>query len=773
MKISNLLKLLALSGIVFSVSACKPKARTYTDATYAQFYAISDEEDDDSFVLEGQYLRLKNLAFAAYYGDRIVGQFADLESCYGVIVDTAGLNLNFALQLGYEDEEANLGPYDVFEAEGKLVNERGLAVLKADKVTRTVKAKVNDAGTGLDAGELIYSPTQKTRGAWKYWSGRKAIGVQFDQLPLQLVTVPGEVTNEDVHFKAVFPGERTSLTGNKSLIDVVIPAGLGERTKELINEFFATKQALDCAKITVITDFDSERGGVCARVVDPWLRYNSCKLADYEVTNVFQNVDDTLEYMGKYVDSEPLAAMEADDNAFSFVVDAETYMGKGYEEGEIIGSDTGGVVYTTVNTDDSEETFEAIADSLLDAEAVQVSATEFAKWELVPEKTGIDSDSGDTIATMVFKIQAPEADESEEESEPAQPAFNPNAAMADGSEEESEEEVVDPEDIIAYLQLSDDGDTVGLFYIAQLQTFAEVATAAEAVALLDEKVNEFAKGIGDLYPNWSSGLEAADFGDTEILGFKLDWTPINNYVANEIYVVDLYVEVADSDAFMALYGDLYDALEAKYYFYSTFRAFQGMTGGMYSGSHQTFLQVYADNAEMTVLDIVIIATDPYYVAVNTGYNYFNATSFDEAISLLKSEGLMTNYQYYADKNGIRTGFNTGLAAAMLGEGTFDSFQVSFVMNNAGAGVITWYLYVDSETDISATVIAWLTANGYLAGYENFSGVAGYFKAAAYEFVAVSYTAGSETEPGYLTLRVDWNINANYQPSIPAASSEAA
>ena len=146
MKNSNLLKLLALTGVVVSLSACvaKPKQKEYTTLTYAQLYEISQEEDDDSFVQEGSNVKVRNLAFAGYYGTRVIGQFVDLESCEGLTVETAGLNLKFADSLGYEEEAADLGPYDVFEVEGTVQNDNGLLVVKADKVTRTEKAVIND-----------------------------------------------------------------------------------------------------------------------------------------------------------------------------------------------------------------------------------------------------------------------------------------------------------------------------------------------------------------------------------------------------------------------------------------------------------------------------------------------------------------------------------------------------------------------------------------------------------------------------------------------------
>ena len=768
MKNSNLLKLLALTGIVVSLSACfgGKKSIKYTDANYSQIFQISEEEDDDSFVLEGQHLRVKKLAFAGYYGARAIGQFIEIESCQSLVVDTSKLNggLRFADSLGYDEEDADLGPYDVFQVEGTLKNERGLAVLEADKVERVEKAVLNAEGTGLDAGELLYSPTSKNRGSFDYWSGRKNIGVAFRQVTMQLVTVPTLPITADTpaSFKAVFPGERTTNSDdNLSLIDFIIE-GLCEDSIKEVNTVFEDLEPLDYAMLTFTTDYDDARGGVCARISDPWLLYRSGKMGPATVNNVFQTMDDALTYAGKTLDVEPLEGLTLDENAFSVVVD-NSYMGNGYAEGLVAESDSADLLLFNINTDDSDETWEALADALLELPEKEYETGKVLKWTL--KAVGQDQ-YGNDVAQLEYKIIESSDEETSEETSEVSPV---RPLLTDGSESESESEEEksnDPEDVLAYIDLINDGTTVEIDYYAQLNTWQEFSSLEDGIAFIGDKLTEDGLGFAKAHPDWESQLEATDLGTATPTNITVDWTQMNQFVEDaEIYLVTMVVEFGDYDTAVAAFSAVQKALYGKLFFQSKCTAFR--LNGWYNGLNNEFISIGAANVEMTALQFIFMIQDGYFISLADGANARNVTSFADAIAIMKA-GFACNYTFqtaeaYAD-------FDTVLTADMLGEGTFNKIQVSFTAANAGAGILQWNLIVINDSDLTSTITTWLKAKGFVDATEAaaLGGRAVLYNSEANEYVRLAFheaDPANEDDVSYTLIAVTYCINPNYVPTV--------
>ena len=283
----NLIKILALSAIVVSLGACNKKkggSDTGSDEEVAKVVDIAelltlDPADPTKWELEGQLVKLENVACGGKYGQTVIAN----TSVGNTVVDLRGVEIRSKEALAFTSPSFRPGYGADITAEGRVVNVNGRLVI--DEATITINSQRGEDGKYADGAGLPvhYCPAASGdslvtgRSLWdQYFSNKQYSGACVEGL-FQLATVPATLTSssEASSFKVVFPGEDTDATDpdNESLITMNIPAAsdMSEAALTKYNAYFAGKAVGDFVQINGLLQYDSQaNGGMGFIVEDYW-----------------------------------------------------------------------------------------------------------------------------------------------------------------------------------------------------------------------------------------------------------------------------------------------------------------------------------------------------------------------------------------------------------------------------------------------------------------------------------------------------------------------
>ena len=339
----NLIKILAISTLVFGLGACdfgqqtnkseesskqesSQQSETSSSETQQSESSESSEEEaieatitelldlnaQGKWTLEGKKVVVKGLAVAAFYGNTLIGSTA-----LGTTVNTLR-----AIQINYDEiDPLPEGARNIFSAEinaeGVLEDEEGHAVINHAKVTITNARLYDENGNRVpDTGASVYYWGDFSRTGFGGYVGR---ALSFPTRGVyQLASLPGEISaDEEATFEVVFPGENldTEDLDNDSLITCYIPAGISAGQAAALNEFFADAEVGDGVDMFAMTYFNYTVCGGAGFLLDSY--WAELAAAELDIQQTW------AEAVEKVQDSfiDPIPNMGYDEKAISYLVD--------------------------------------------------------------------------------------------------------------------------------------------------------------------------------------------------------------------------------------------------------------------------------------------------------------------------------------------------------------------------------------------------------------------------------------------------------------------
>lgn len=317
----NLIKILALSAIVVSLGACNKKkggSDTGSDEEVAKVVDIAelltlDPADKTKWELEGQLVKIENLACGGIYGNTVIGN----TSVGKTVVDLRGLEIQSKEAVPFTSPSKRPGYGSDITAEGRVVNVNGRLTLQ--EATVTINSQRGEDGKYTDDAGLPvhYCPAVSesgivtNRSLWDgYFSGRQYSGACVEAL-VQLASLPGSIADNDTSFYVVFPGEDMDVNDdeNGSLIKVNIPAAslMSEGAVSSFNSFFAGKSVGDFVAINGLLQYDSQANGGMGFIIENYwnqIGYTNIGTGEGEIDP---------SYLPTIVDSWAAVAAEAQD----------------------------------------------------------------------------------------------------------------------------------------------------------------------------------------------------------------------------------------------------------------------------------------------------------------------------------------------------------------------------------------------------------------------------------------------------------------------------
>ena len=293
----NLVKILALSAVALSMSACGGKKPSNSSASSSQddgpkVYEVSFAElttlDGGKWELEGKEVIIKD---ACIYGVYENGKRLTVAEPYSESGSSGG-GAEVELKEAYAFTAPNKGQTGVqhgingmgagCDIQGVVADENGHVVIK-DAVIENVNERLFD-----DSGARI--PNSGVGLSYSYWRditnqragynelGRSDSGHCYEQ-QVTLATLPGTITaEEETRFFVTFPGENPFVEDeyNMDLIGVTVPKGVAADEIEYLNDFFADKEIGDQLTVTTSIIYNDEGTGMELLISGGWTHFADC-----------------------------------------------------------------------------------------------------------------------------------------------------------------------------------------------------------------------------------------------------------------------------------------------------------------------------------------------------------------------------------------------------------------------------------------------------------------------------------------------------------------
>ena len=327
---TNLVKILALGGIVFSLAACNPNGNNVppeepTERTLAEIFSIADGK----YECEGELVKVESQCVYGWFGNTYVIGAPYVEG--GDIRNLKGFEAELKEVPNWQGETK--GRYANVNVIGRVADVNGRPVLQDAEIEINAEARYDENGERIDddgAYSAGYWGTSLfTRGYYDEYMGKNMSGTLMEAY-FQLASVPEEVSaSAGSEFYVAFPGENLDLEDldNNSLIYVSIPAGLNEAAVSAINSFFGEAQVGDVVDLMGITRWDTSKGGMGILMENWWSKYVADASDEVYIYSTWGEMAADLQalYNNPIVD---LSAADENDNlgkAFSFVLDVDDY----------------------------------------------------------------------------------------------------------------------------------------------------------------------------------------------------------------------------------------------------------------------------------------------------------------------------------------------------------------------------------------------------------------------------------------------------------------
>ena len=278
----NLVKILALSSIVFGIGACQPKQQptpTPEPPVPEPPAPVEPEkielneafkQTEGVFNYENKEVILENLSVYTSFGNTLLAGYALNNGDSYYLKDVKSLEIELPALPQWSADGHPYGAYAKINVQGTLKNVDGRPVLKDASCEVKAEAKYDpNTGSRIMEGDV-------STYALPYYDMENTSRDTFDRLTVensgalleglyQLATVPSGITNDaEGSFKVVFPGENINGEdpANEHAINVKIPKNVGARGVNFLNSFFADKEKGDFIVMDAFSHFDSTKGGM-------------------------------------------------------------------------------------------------------------------------------------------------------------------------------------------------------------------------------------------------------------------------------------------------------------------------------------------------------------------------------------------------------------------------------------------------------------------------------------------------------------------------------
>ena len=246
---NNLVKLLALGGMVFALTACPgPKDEPTptpgpdpvpapVEVTFAELFELDSEAN---WALLGKDVIVKEVAVQGQYGSTLIGGGALGQ----YISDLIGLEIQPKEMPVWQNESRVAPGWGAnITVTGKVTDVNGRLVI-ADADVQVVSERTYTSSGYTGGLPISYCPESiLDRSVWSGSLLRQMSGGYFPGY-FQIASLPQEISaTEAQSFEVVFPGEDTDAEDldNESLITVQIPEGLSQAAVDSFNAFFFTE----------------------------------------------------------------------------------------------------------------------------------------------------------------------------------------------------------------------------------------------------------------------------------------------------------------------------------------------------------------------------------------------------------------------------------------------------------------------------------------------------------------------------------------------------
>ena len=318
----KLVKILALGGIVFALTACpgpepeptpvppdppEPPVEEVLEVSLAELF----EMDGTEWALDGKLVKVQELALQGKYGNTLIGG-----GSLGTTINTLiGLEVNVN-ELPTFEKGSGWGCN--FTATGRVTDVNGRLVLNDADVEVVSEREYNAAGTSYTGGLPIhYCPEEYLdRSLWNNDMLKQMSGAYFPGY-FQVASLPEEAAVDSAtSFEVVFPGEDLDVEDleNESLITVQVPAGLSATAVERFNNWFFAEgneiEVGDFVHVDTVLQYDAQENAGMGYVYTsfgelsdmenpPVIKDNWSDVADYfqdEFKNAFVDLDSDLPF---------------------------------------------------------------------------------------------------------------------------------------------------------------------------------------------------------------------------------------------------------------------------------------------------------------------------------------------------------------------------------------------------------------------------------------------------------------------------------------------
>lgn len=712
----NLIKILAISTLVFGLGACnfgqptnkseesskqESSQQSETSSSESQQSESSESSEEEAleatiselldlnaqgkWALEGKKVVIKNLAVAAFYGNTLIGSTA--------LGDT--VNTLRAIQINYDEiDPLPEGARNIFAAEitaeGVLEDEEGHPVINNAKVTITNARLYDDDGNRVpDTGASVYYWNNFSRSGFGGYVGRS---LSFPTRgTYQLASLPGELsTDEEATFEVVFPGENldTEDLDNDSLITCYVPAGLAAGQVSALNAFFADAEVGDGVDMFAITYFNYTVCGGAGFLIDSY--WAELAEAELDIQQTWAEV--TAKVQDNFAD--PIPDMGYDEKAISYLVDFDP------------------------------------ADAPDDV--------------LNPDYIYVDEALWPVMSTATFTINF----KSEEDSEAA--AANIASVLeAAGWAKELDEDgaagyvLVDNEKTVAQALYEYDGTQITIYYIAHDETVG-YASAAEIMDIYEGAVNELLTAL-EATPDFASLIDLTTTAEAASFGYMVDVSSIDGYAAHYgsyglLATASLMISFNSQDDAVASANEIYAALLGAGFVDSVYNNFLTVSG-LYNATSHEFVQF---SLKGSIIKLEVVAMDA------KSESFF----IDDAVDM---EGALYYYNdnvgyYMAKYESLGFSKTSALPAFTFGEGVEpDAIELDFsvvfdIINAYGVyimeGDMSFYFNATEEelNGYAAAYVAALAAAGFVEAESLAFGVDGMYNETTGEFVYIGVDA---------------------------------
>ena len=713
----NLIKILALSAIVLSLGACNKKkggSDTGSEEEVAKLVDIAelltlDPADKTKWELEGQLVRIENLACAGKYGNTVIGN----TSVSDYVTGLRGLEIQSKEAIPFERS----GYGADISAEGRVVNVNGRVTLQ--EATVTINSERGEDGKYTEGHGLPvhYCPAVSgtsivtNRTYWDgYFSGRQYSGACIEAL-FQLASLPGALTDDGTSFYVVFPGEDMDIEddSNSSPIRINIPGAnlMSDAAVNSFTSFFEGKAVGDFIAVNGLLQYDSQTNNGMGFIVENFWN----QIGYTNVGTGTGEIDPSI--VPTIVDTWAEVTSEAEDyfedafiNLSSADPDSALNAPFSYQLDDSFVSDPAGYW-----SDDYKDVFCQVSDVRHSAMFRVIANFKAAKFDAYLE--AIDA----ALLAADYELDDSWASE------------GILMYLAKDSSDNIVKEV---------LIMANNEQQTEIHYTALKAGLVPAATFGEIVTAFDGNVNA--------YINYLTGAAGTFHSDMiDLAGtakYTLDVSGIAKYLsyyASYGMLAELIIEFDQPAATtkeqlaakLADYeAELITAGYAEAYF-STFGA-----TGLCNASTKEFVFLFSDDSTKTIYAQVIVLDAKSYAAVS--YPYTNEAQLIAAINDEYAGWNGASSAYFPTAVSSVTSFTLGTKEAIAWDfldTTYDTFAEE--LGYTPYFVATIHYADDLTTDDVDLFIAGLSASGFVAATHAVYGP-GYYKASTYEFITVSF-----------------------------------